>query len=277
MPHTRPAADWDQATANAPYRASLSADHDWDVRRPSPHLAVRMRVCPGGRILAAFTLEAIRDYFVAGHADQGAQIEADGATRATALIKTPRPVAVALTLDEIFEQFKAADRIYEAAEAGLKKAFQDPAERLWAQGKPRDALALIKALPSESTARAVAFGHFVREHHWDTQALPLQGVEAAAPNVARAQAMLAWKRAELGLASATQTMTAQLEPLVEGCVRRGDRDALGKLIERTPPCVERAFMVDALNHRMRTPPVQDTGVMPSETEVSRKRRSRRPG
>lgn len=99
---------WDTHAAQAPYRASISGQAEWDMDLPNPNLAVANRISPGGRLLMAFSLEALRDCFVEGHVHQGAQVEPDGASRAAPARPTPAPACKPVTLDAAIVQYQAA-------------------------------------------------------------------------------------------------------------------------------------------------------------------------
>ena len=245
--------NWDANTANAPFRASVNADTVWKVGMPPHDLAVAMRVSPGGRLLLAFELEGIRDYFVSGHrAANGAQVEADGTDCATRRRSPILPVP-AQTLDESFARFTAARADLTAAEDAIERAFNDEIERLIAADDIQGALALTVSLPGDTVMKTIAISCLMKSEKWDSQANPLWKTERAPYTAERARLLAVWIEARNAYEAAQTAMERFLVPLMEGFVASKDRAGLDALIAGTPPSVARACLCDARDYRIGKP------------------------
>lgn len=244
---------WANAVSKAPYRASIDGDACWNVGKPSPNLAKAMRVSPGGRLLAAFDLEDLRDHFVEGHIDQGAQAESDGVERASARRPRPDEPPLVSTLNEAFAKYEDARLLKQSSENILRKVFVERVKSRMADGDVDGALALIASMP-RSTEKDIAITHLIERGDWNYKEKPMHSVSPEPYSSDRAAALLAYSRADRALNVAIDQMNRLLQPLVDDYLSRGDREALAELIERTPASFERAAMMDALRHRM--PPEQ---------------------
>ena len=143
---------WSRLSASAQFRASINGDCSWGNDRPSPDLITCSRISPGGRMLVAFEIAAVRDYFVDGHLDQGAQPEPDGANRASARRSTqdpwsPDPQVVGNSFDLAVAAYSLAAEQHRAAEAQLDAYVLPRIAELKADGEIKAAVALRNALP----------------------------------------------------------------------------------------------------------------------------------
>jgi hypothetical protein len=251
---------WTDMAPQAPHRASIDGDAFWDLERPSPNLAAAMKVSPGGRLLLAFRLKDVRDYFVEGHLDQGAQVESDGAERATARRSRVQPNSAPSerTLEQVFDIYREAARAYDRALDGLREVFTVEALRLLSDGQVEQAKAVINSMPA-SPAKHLAISELSRHGGWERDSSPFWKTEPADYTPERAAALLAWGRPHRAEQAASEAMQAVLTPLLDDFLATGDRQGLADLIDLTPPSIERAYLMDALNYRM---PPEDTGPRP---------------
>lgn len=237
---------WSRLAAQAPYRASIDSKAHWDVARPAPDLAVASRVSPGGRLLMAFELQELRDYFVEGHADQGAQAEANGAEKASARRAKPvRSESRQMPMQQVFDGYVQAEKARGEADHLVFDVFNAEVQRLRTAGEGEKAVAIINSLP-DGMARQKLVMQALDSGWWDREAKPMWKVPSAPYTRERAAALVVWQRAEKAYRTAAAILGAHVQPLVQGFVARGDRQGLTGLIEATPNSVEKAFMRDAL-------------------------------
>ncbi|MCE6957899.1 hypothetical protein LAZ40_02350 [Cereibacter sphaeroides] len=237
---------WASCSERAPYRASLPASVSWDFDRPDHRQVTAFRVSPGGRLLCAFELAEVRDWFVDGFADLGAQVEPDRAERASARrARPPAPAAREGDLESLFQAVRAADAARRAAEAPIRQAFNEPAEALLAAGDIAGAEAIRASMPD--LVERMLLTQKIREACDQTGALPVPAPPAPL-DAARATALLDEQRASRAFREAEAAMEAAVWPVARDLAESGDRDGLRDLIGRVPPCVCRAFLVDWERH-----------------------------
>jgi hypothetical protein len=239
---------WASMAPKAPYRASVKPNACWESGKPHPRLIAASRVSPGGRLLLAFEHAGIRDYFVAGHISEGAQAEPDNAERAS----RRKPVAASKpsTLDEAFDAYRVARKAEDDAIKVLEGMFQVEALRLIEERRFDEAMAIINAMPADTVMKTICIERLMKAGH-DFEAKPLWKVEPIAYTAEHGAALAAWMVAKNAEDAAEKVMGKMVWPLVDAFVKSGDRDGLTALIARTPASVQRAFMIDARDYRMK--------------------------
>ncbi len=226
---------WAGQARGAPYRASAARVHSLDLSLPQTWLATACRASPGGRVLYAFVVAAVRDYFVLGHVATGAaHAEADGVEVATAHVEVastpPGPVP---TLEAAIAAALATEAAASAAGDALEAAFTRAVDAALAAGDPAAAVAAWRSMPGEATARAVLGARLYQ----DGILGPYAHARPAAPDAERGAAMLAWLRADLDDRAARDA----LEPLAWEEAERilaadgpDDLEAFGRRLPRFP-------------------------------------------
>lgn len=238
--------DW-PGTDVARFRASVDMDADWDLRRPSPDLAWASKISPGGRLLLAFDLEEVRDFFVDGHQGNNAQAEPDGANRASRRKPSAKPPEPPASLEEAFDAYRASNATLEETEQNLEDIFNVEILRLAGEGKREEAIAIVHSMPGACFAKTMAISGL---HNLDPEAGPWPRGEPAALTKEQAASLVVWQRAWLAHEATTKAMETLLTPMVEGFVEKGDKAGLSALFERTPNSMAKVFMADALRSRM---------------------------
>jgi len=252
---------WATQAASAPFRASIRNDVSWIIGHPSPDLIAASRVCPGGRLLLAFTLEALRDYFVEGYTDQGAQVEPDHATRAHPFHPHAHSRLTPVTLDQAIAQYHAAVVARQALASSLNDAFVRPAQTLFDGGQIMAAMAQLKAMPDHPLRTQVVLTYRA-DPQW--HAAVWARCEAALPTPDQAILLRDAQRAAQALERATHHLDAQFRPEFQAAQDRQDRGRLVELAAQMPTAFERAVVLDAL----RQLPSVD-GVVPRRPRASR--------
>lgn len=250
----RSLAVWEANKVAAPYRASVGAFYAWDVGLPPPRLIVASKISPGGRALLAFKHAEIRDYFVAGHAaENGAQVEPDGAERASRG-RRAKPVAepAPASLDEAITRFQTARAAHEAAEKRLREVFEDEAMTLIGEGRIVEAIAIINAMP-DTVMKTMCLSK-LKEVGYDFKAQPLHAIDPAETTPAQAKALLDWWLTKGPNGDSEDVMGAMLRPLADDCVARKDEEGLRALLAKIPACVSRAFLSLRLRDLMKGHP-----------------------
>lgn len=189
-------SDWIERAAAAPFRASINGDCEWGTHSPQPDLINFARISPGGRMLLAFELAEVRDYFVDGNLSQGAQLEPDNATRAGAKRNSSDP----MTIDSAGMADLPLEKLVDIyVEAHLKERQADEAISLYVlpriaslreDGSESAAASLVKSLPSNTQARFTAWDALKAV---DQQAI--QSARAAPLNANLARLLLDWQGA----------------------------------------------------------------------------------
>jgi hypothetical protein len=241
---------WAEVQTSAPYRASINADCYWESGRPAPDIAQAMKVIQGGqRMMVAFHLAELRDYFVEGHLDQGAQVEPDGAEKPSPRQRKSTKKVRALTLQQSFANYRYARQQRDYIDQGLKRIFCDDAIRLVLHGKTAEAIDTIDAMP-DCPAKGWAISELANNYKLNIGTERATHGTSFQYNKDQARMLLLWQRAKNAYDSAIKTMEEILAPLVQDCIAHNDRHSLNELIAITPHSVVRAFMIDALNYRM---------------------------
>lgn len=191
-----PLSAWLERAAAAPFRASINGDCEWGTDRPAPDLIGFARMSPGGRMLLAFEFAEVRDYFVGGHLEEGAQPEPNNATRAGARRNAPDPMTsdclgmAALPFEKLSEIYLDAYRKERQADEAIGLHVLPRIASLREVGSESAAASLVKSLPSNTVAKTLA---------WDAmKAVDQQVIQSAQPaplGADLARLLLAWQGA----------------------------------------------------------------------------------
>ncbi|GBQ84714.1 hypothetical protein AA14337_2895 [Acetobacter malorum DSM 14337] len=241
-----------RAPQNAPFRASIPRDSDFKNTRPQLSLAVGKKMCPNGRILLAFSMETLRDYFLSGHIDQQAQAEPDNAPEAKEFRGAPSVTAEGLSLEQSFERYTQADARLNAAVNTMQRVFTDEILRLAEKKDFWKSCALLKSMPSCALRyEAGSKMYEIATRHGESNIRLILQSESPEPyNWDRAAALRDWGNSVNELQRACDDMLGLLKPLIEDCERRFDREGLMDLIARTPDSIPRTIMMDKLEYDM---------------------------
>ena len=148
--------NWNSVSSWLPYRASIGGNCYWDVDWPSPRLIDANKVCPGGRILLAFEIAEVRDFFVEGHAHQGAHAEADFCERATPRKPTRARPPLPTDYEAALVEFKTALQQNRAVSLAMEVAFIDEIKGYLSEKKVAEAVSLAKSMPP-SGEKSIAY------------------------------------------------------------------------------------------------------------------------
>ena len=204
-------AEWTEKAKTAPFRASVNQDPSWDTDNPSYTLAAAYKRSPGGRLLLAFELEEVRDFFVDGHEENGAQAEPDGATRASARHKKDAAAKPVVSLDEAFAAYHSASNRLNLAREEVDQAFLLDIMLLARRGEIAEAAAILHSMPGRCEEKTIAMSRLLDMGLRDEAAW----CEPAPLTQPRAAALRTWQRAFLVEKKAHAVMSDLLAPLVE--------------------------------------------------------------
>jgi len=235
--------NWKAKSPKAVYRASIGPNAVWDTDRPRPDLAVAAKVSPGGRMLMAFEMKEIRDYFVEGHADQEAQVEPDGAERAS-----PRRTAEVHAFPKA-DDLAASIRIYSEARAllneahdAIERAFNDEFARLFDAGRAGEAISLLRIMP-DTHLRSSAIMR-LQDAGWNFDANPIWKAAPTAYTREQAVALVQWQRASMQEASANEAFAKFAMERVQEILDEEGREAAEAFGLSLPGSVTKAFVMD---------------------------------
>lgn len=244
--HEAPAEKWRSRSANAPFRASIDGNACWETSRPGPDLAAALKTCPGGRVLLAFELAEIRDYFVEGHLDQGAQSEADGidvasARRRPAPTAKPKPASV----EEAAAIYIAAKKRLDLAYAAIEAAFNGKFQRLLDAGEVKAAVSVLRAMP-DTHLRSIAITRLGDSGLWDFRD-PLHNVPRQPYSREQAAAMVEWQRAAKVKWSAEDALGELAMAKARELLSTDGLDALRDFEATLPRSMTKAFVADMIH------------------------------
>ena len=226
-------AYWEKVAAEAPYRASMKVNADWDTDLPSPDLIDAWRTTPARRLLLAFQSAEVRDFFVEGHRVNGAHADPDWAN--TAIRPEPkvkaRPAAIAL--DDAVVAMHAAERAVRAADAWVERAFLDDAMRLLAEGKMEEAVAVVASIHG-SVMKTIGVSRLM-DGGWDRDAIPFDRTAPAPLTSERALALRAVLVAKRDAKAAQEVVQRIVEKPFAALVKAKDLDGAEALIDRLRP------------------------------------------
>lgn len=235
--------NWKAKAPSAVYRASVGQNTFWDVGRPRPDLAVASKVSPGGRMLMAFGMEELRDYFVEGHADQGAQKEPDGAERASPRREGQAPVYPgADDLASAIRIYSEARGLLDKAHDAIERAFNDGFASLIEAGRTAEATALLRIMP-DTHLRTSAIMR-LQDSGWDFDANPLWKAAPAAYTKEQAAALVLWQRATMRERAAEGPFSEFAMNRVQEILDEEGREAAEAFGLSLPRSVVKAYVVD---------------------------------
>lgn len=252
---------WTERAPSAPYRASVGNGAHWDTDLPSPNLAEAVRVSPGGRLLLAFRVKEVRDFFVEGHAHQGAQAELDGCERATSRKgEAPKANPPTESLDEAISAYVVARKAEREADGLIERHFNDKIGRLLSGGEPRKALELLRSMP-DNALRAIAVSAVMKSGLWNIDENPMWKVEPAPYDSERAGAMVLWQRASKGLRAAEDVFGKLAMQRARELLDGEGNEAVAEFMHTLPASVTKAFVADMARYgRPRDKPTEPGGM-----------------
>ncbi|AQT06242.1 hypothetical protein A0U91_14540 (plasmid) [Acetobacter persici] len=215
-------------------------------------MATGKKVCPNGRILLAFSMEALRDYFLSGHIDQQAQAEPDNASQASEFRVFPSTTVEGLSLEQSFERYTQADTRLNSAVSAMKRLFTAEILRFAEKKDFWKSCALLKSMPPCALRyEAGSKMYEIATRHGESNIrLILQSERPEPYNWDRAAVLRDWGKSVNELQRACDDMLGLLRPLIDECEQRFDREGLMDLIERTPDSIPRTIMMDKLEYDM---------------------------
>ncbi|MCS4088433.1 hypothetical protein [Rhizobium sp. BK176] len=234
--------NWSKKAGRAIYRASVGPKSYWDGNRPSPSLAVAGKVCPGGRMLLAFDMEELRDYFVEGHADNGVQAEPDLCEKASpyrqiAVASAPRATDLETSIPIYVTARKALDEAYKA----IERVFNGPFQALMDADKVKQAIAVINAMP-DTYLRSSAIGQLLASKKWDTEKNPIGHIDPAPYSREQAAALIQLQRAKKADRIAGDIHGKFAMERAEVILAEDGEEALREFAATLPPSIARAHM-----------------------------------
>ncbi len=238
---------WDEAAPDHPFRASIGRNAYYDVGRPPPHLAAASKRCRGGRILSAFRIRELRDYFVAGHMYQGAQAEPDGAEHASPQQKIPASPDTPTDFNDALAFLNSAIEIEAKVDKEIQRVFNDAIDRLLAKGHHQDATNLAFAMPPCGAQKTLAF-HAIQKSGSQSQSQPLH---LTAPlfslyTAEQATVMTEWIRSFDKRDTADKALDIIVLPKARRIFKEEGSDALTALLKRLPKACSAWFTVYGL-------------------------------
>lgn len=226
-------AQWIAAARDLPYRASISGNCDWDVGRPSHHMAGALRVSPGGRILLAFAVSEVRDYFVLGHIDQGAQVEDDFAPQATTRSGRPPEPKLPEDYETAVVDFENALRHRTDGEKAIEAAFVEPMRALLFARRTVDAVALWRSMP-DTVSKTLAFGELKQSGQWDFDKVKAHTVAPTPYDAQRGAALVSWQRSRNAMERIEQRFDELARERAEDILRHYGHEALMEFVDSVP-------------------------------------------
>lgn len=240
---------WLQDFGNFPYRASVRNDSEWGSNLPSPHMAgawKRFRA----RTVLGFELEEVRDYFVEGHAFQGAKREKNYADAPTPLAPKTKKHRPPSNMDEAkLAYFHAAVDRRRALEA-MEAVFVRDIESHFKHGNLEEGVEIINSMPGNSVAKSIAITRLMESGLWDRSTQKLSDYPAAPLTPVRAGVMHMELKAENRFKRAEQDLEDIAVPMFDEYLENNDRDRMEKLRDMLPNGMMKATVVDALRFRM---------------------------
>lgn len=234
--------NWKKKADHAIYRASVGPNTHWEGNRPAPDLAVAAKVCPGGRMLMAFEMEELRDYFVDGHADNGAQAEPDRCERATPYRpQAVKAVARATDLESSIPIYIAARKVLTECHNEIERVFNVPFQELMDADKVKEAISIINAMP-DTHLRSVAVSRLIDSKKWDTDKTPIWHIDAASYSREQASALVRWQRAKKADRIAGDIHGQFAMERARAILEEEGEEALKEFAATLPPSIARAHI-----------------------------------
>jgi hypothetical protein len=194
-------------------------------------------------MILAFEIAEVRDYFVEGHRDQGAQCEPDRAEEPSPRIgQTPQGVRFA-DYEEGREAMIEALAGYEAARGLMSDAFLGDIREMISADRMDDAVALASSMPTDCVEKAMAWSFIAASGKRDLANDGAMRVAPTPPDARRARAMHSWM-------AATNAPRRVEEPFYEIAAHRArevfeqeGHEALIEMIDQVPPFVGKVHLV----------------------------------
>lgn len=234
--------NWRAKADRAIYRASVGPNTHWEGKRPSPNLAVAAKVCPGGRMLMAFELEELRDYFVEGHSNNGAQREPDGCERAGPYRPvTPGKTTLSLDLESSIPVYLEARKNLGATHKEIERVFNVPFQQLLTADRLEEAIAVLNAMP-DTHLRSVAVSQLLESKKWDLDKNSIWDIDAAPYTREQAVALVRWQRSRKAEKAALDVHGKFAMERAKEILEDEGEEAVKAFAETLPPSITRAFI-----------------------------------
>jgi hypothetical protein len=251
---------WSERAPFAPYRASVGKDLVWKTDQPHWVLAAALKASRRGhRLLMAFEQAEVRDYFLAGHRDQDAQVEPNGAEEAS-----PRKSTVSRPVHRTLEEAKAAVITSRRAENDglneVERVFNDEVDRLLTEGKPEEALRIIRSMHADCVMKTIAFDTVRKSGLWNLDTQPSWKLEPMPFTQERAAAMLAWLRAHLTNRETEDALGAIAYPMAQLILDREGHTAVAAFNDAMPPSLIKALIGDMARYGKPRPVSSETPI-----------------
>lgn len=195
-------------------------------------------------MLLAFDIAEVRDYFVDGHLDQGAQLELDGADRASARRHThdawsPDPEILDNSLEAAVAAYSIASAQLRSAEEKLEAYILPRIALMRAKEEIKAAVALRNALPMGCFAKTAALQDLM-----PVNAELVQRTEPATLNAELATLLLAWQRAQRRERPLSDALTRISCEVGQKMLDEGRGHDLPSFAESLPSSWARAMLMD---------------------------------
>lgn len=235
--------NWAKKAPSAIYRASVAPTTFGEIPRPHPDLASASKVSPGGRMLMAFELAAVRDYFVEGHADQGAQTEPDRCETASARRPYRAITPEASDYESALALYVAAIRRRRAANERVEAHFRGPINAALENGDVELAVSILAAMP-DTAERIFSFEDIKRSGLWDFNERPLGHVRRAFYTQEQAEALVEWQRADKEYSSCDDIFADFARERGRELLSNEGPEALTEFAHSLPGSITKAYMCD---------------------------------
>jgi hypothetical protein len=234
--------NWKAKADRAIYRASVGPNTHWEGKRPSSSLAVAGKVCPGGRMLMAFELEELRDYFVEGNADNGVQREPDGCEKAGPFRSaTTRKAALPQDLASSIPAFLEARKNLGVSHNEIERVFNEPYEILLDSDKTKEAIAALNAMP-DTYLRSRAISQLLDSRKWDVDQKPIWDVAAAPYTREQAGVLVRWQRARNAEKALSDVHGEFAMEKARELLDEEGEEAVKAFSDTLPPSITRSFI-----------------------------------
>lgn len=235
--------NWNSIEHECRYRASMSGNKGFKFH-PSDDIVDACRVSPGGRILLAFRLKEVRDYFVAGYLDCSAQAEEDFATRATKYIQPEkRKEQEVADFDVQCERYMIAKKADIAAQDHIEKLFLTEVRSLCSEGKTTEAIAVARSIHGDCVVATLAQSAIFDAKH-DYKTTPYHSVDPVPLSAERALALTQWMHTHERAKEEEELMGKSVPDRIQVLLDTKGREAAGTWAESLPPSLVKVFALD---------------------------------
>ncbi|MDW9481784.1 hypothetical protein GOB57_24350 [Sinorhizobium meliloti] len=206
----------------------------------------------------AFELAELRDYFVDGHADQGAQREPDGCERSrphrAERIDIPQPPQ---DLESSIPVYVEARKRLQDALNEIERLFNLPFQQLLEAGQAREAIEVLNAMP-DTHLKSVAISHLLESKKWDHEKNPIWKVGLSPYTREQAGALVQWQRAKKAERAAGEIHGKFAMEKAQEILDDEGNEAVVAFAETLPSSITKAFVMDLAFHRKRREPEAGT-------------------